>query len=128
MVILLTSCSRATEKTIIEMELTENYDSSDPFIHEKLFYVSDDISSLDLEVLFQMKGKSGILEIADNETDEVIWNDTWDGNVKETTFIISLKKLEREKEYVIRFTGTKINYTKIVITSESNLLKEKKGT
>lgn len=124
-VCLLTSCSSAMEETIIEMELNENYDTSDPFIHGKLFYVSDTIDNLKLEISFQMEGKSGLLEIADNKTNEVFWSDSWNGNIDNTTFSVSLDTLEKEKEYVIRFTGTKIKYTKIVITSKNKLVKER---
>lgn len=122
---LLSSCSNASTRVIIEMELTQNYDSSDPFINERLFFVSDDVDVLNLDVSFQMEGGSGILEIADNETKEVIWSDTWKGDVDHTTFTISLENLEKEKEYVVRFTGTEINYTKIIILSESSFVKER---
>lgn len=72
-----------------------------------------------------MKGESGLLEIVDNETGEVFWSDTWKGEVDKTSFSILLESLEKEREYVIRFTGTKITYIKIVITSESKLVKER---
>lgn len=120
---LLSSCSNAAS-TIIEMELTQDYDSEDPFINEKLIYVSDNVDNLSLDVSFQMEGESGILEIADNETKQVLWSNTWDGTVESTTFTISLDNLEKEKEYVVRFTGTGIKDAKIVITSENSLVKE----
>lgn len=119
------SCNRSTAKTIIEIELTENYDTSDPFIYEKLIYVSDDINILDLDISIQIKGKRSSLEIADNETGQVFWSKEWNGNVDKTNFTISLDTLEKDKEYVIRFTGTKINYAKVVVTSENKLVKER---
>ncbi len=122
---LLASCGSAAAKTTIEMELTKNYDTSDPFVNAKLIYVSADMDSLDLDASFQMRGESGTLEIVDRETGDVIWTDAWDGTVGETKFTITLANLEKEKEYVIRFTGTKIDYAKIVITSESSLVKER---
>lgn len=88
--------------------------------NEKLFYVDENIDTLNLDVSFQMEGESGVLEIADNETKQVIWSDTWNGNVESTTFTITLDDLDKEKEYIVRFTGTKI-----VITSENNLVKER---
>lgn len=121
----LSGCTETTSSTLIEMELTEHYDTSDPFIHEKLFYVDEDIDVLELNVSFQMEGQSGVLEIIENETKQVAWSDTWDGDVDETTFTVSLEAIEKEKEYVIRFTGTKIKYAKIVIMSENNLVKER---
>lgn len=121
----LSGCTVTTSSTLIEMELTEHYDNSDPFIHEKLFYVDEDIDVLELNISFQMEGESGILEIIQNETKQVAWSDTWDGDVDKTTFTVSLDAIEKGKEYVIRFTGTKIKYAKIVITSENNLVKER---
>lgn len=123
--LLLSGCASESPQTLIEMELTSNYDTSDPFINEKLFYVSDSVDALKLNVSFRMEGESGMLEIADHETKQVLWSDTWNGNVPNTAFSISLDTLEKEKEYVIRFTGTKINDAKIVITSDSKLVKER---
>lgn len=123
-VAVLTSCNSSTAKTIIEMELTESSDTLDPFVDKKIM-LSDDIDTLDLDIAFQMKGESGILEIADNETGQVFWSEEWNGDVDKMNFKISLDNLEKEKEYVIRFTGTKINYAKIVITSENKLVQDR---
>lgn len=123
-IVLLCACDDAAG-TVIKMELTQDYDSQDPFINEKLIYVSDDMDALDLDVSFQMRGESGVLEIADNETGEVLWSDSWDGNTPETKFTVSLSDLDKEKEYVVRFTGTKIEHAKVVITSQSSLVKER---
>lgn len=114
----------ATPSTLMQMELTNDYDTSDPF-NEKLFYVDEDIDVLELNIFFQMEGKSGVLEIADNETKQVLWSDVWDRDVDETKFTVSLDTIEKGKEYVIRFTGTKIIYAKIVISSQNNLVKER---
>lgn len=122
-VAVLTSCNSSTAKTIIEMELTESSDTFDPFVDKRII-LSEDIDTLDLDIAFQMKGGSGILEIADNETGQVFWSEEWNGDVDKMNFKISLDNLEKEKEYVIRFTGTKINYAKIVITSENKLVQE----
>lgn len=124
MMILLTACGNETANTVIEMELTQNHDTVEPLIHEKRFCVSENMDALSLEAAFEMKGESGLLEIADVETGKVFWSDAWDGAVDKTSFSILLKSLEKEREYVIRFTGTKITHTKIVITSESKLVKE----
>lgn len=53
------------------------------------------------------------------------WSDTWNENVDNTKFTVSLDTLEKGKEYFIRFTGTKIKYAKIVVTSENKLFKER---
>ena len=123
--LLLSGCTETTSPTLLQMELTSNYDTSDPFIDEKLFYVEETIDVLKLDSSFQMKGESGILEIADNETKQVIWSKTWDEDIDETKFSVLLDNIEKEKEYVIRFTGTKIEYAKVVITSPDNLVKER---
>lgn len=123
--LLLMGCSEMGAKSILEMEMTANYDTSDPFVNEKLIYVSEDVDVLELGASFQMKGESGLLEIADNETKEVVWSKRWDESVELNNYLIALDSLEKDKEYVIRFTGTKIQYAKLVITSESKLVKER---
>ena len=60
------------KNSIFEMELDRYYDDTDPFVNERLFCVSEDISTLKAKISFQMDGKSGIVEIRDNETDELI--------------------------------------------------------
>ena len=109
----------------IDMTLTKDWDNVDPFIDERLFYVTKDVDSLELNIIFQMKGESGLLEIADNNSDEVLWSNSWNSSVGNTSLTASLKSLQKEKEYVIRFTGTKIEYANIVAASESDLIKER---
>ena len=109
----------------IDMTLTKDWDEADPFIDERLFYVTKDVDSLELNIIFQMMGESGLLEIADNNTDEVLWSNCWNSSVGNTSLAASLKSLQKEKEYVIRFTGTKIEYANIVAASESDLIKER---
>ncbi|MDO4274901.1 MAG: DUF4624 family lipoprotein [Eubacteriales bacterium] len=123
--LLLSGCTEITSPTLIQMEMTSNYDTSDPFINEKLFYMDKNINVLELDISIQMKGENGILEIVDNETKQVLWSDTWDGDVDETKFTVLLDTIETEKEYIIRFIGTKIEYAKVVITSKDNLVKER---
>lgn len=129
MIFSLTACGNAAARVavnpLIEMELTENYDTSDPFIHEKLFCVSENIATLDLEISFQMQGESGVLEIADNETEQVYWGDNWSGNVEYMQFTATLNALDKEKEYVVRFTGAKISNAKIVIDCDNSLVSER---
>lgn len=120
-------CSRNshTSGTEIEMELTQNYSPTDPFVHAKLFYVPKSVDTLKLNVSFQMEGESGTLEIADNETEEVLWSETWNENTEITKFEVSLNEIDKGKEYVVRFTGTKIEYAKIVVASEDKLIRER---
>ena len=109
----------------INMELTENYDDADPFIDERLFYVTKDMDTLQLNLLYQMKGEEGILEIADNKTGDVLWMSIWHGTVDTATTAAQLKNLETDKEYVIRFTGTKIEYAAITAVSDSDKIQER---
>lgn len=122
--VLCASCG-AAGGTVIEMEMTNYYDSSEPFINEKLFFVSDDIDTLYLDVSFEMKGESCRLEIADNVSGEIFWSEAWSGDIEKTSFSISLDALDKEKEYVVRLIAKKIEHAKIVITSESSLVKER---
>ena len=71
-----------------------------------------------------MDGESGILEVKNNKTNEVLWSNSWEENVKPETFTISLKDLKKDDEYVVCFTGTKINQATIEITFESELVQE----
>lgn len=109
----------------IAMELTAHYDDADPFIDERLFYVTQDIDTLELNILYQMKGEEGILEIADNRTDAVLWSSEWHGTVDTTTTTAQLKNLEKDREYVIRFTGTKTEYATIIAASDSDKIRER---
>ncbi|MCJ7855667.1 DUF4624 domain-containing lipoprotein [Lachnospiraceae bacterium NSJ-143] len=136
-VISLTACSKVdynqsnraeignTEKTALEMEMDANYSDSDPFENGLLFCVSDDMETLDAEVYFQMDGESGIVEIKDRNADEILWSKIWDENVSDDTFTITLENLQKEKDYVVRFTGTKINYAVVKVSFDSDLVQEK---
>lgn len=117
--------TEGTQKTVLEMEMNANYSSSDPFENGRLFCVSEDIEALDAEVYFQMDGESGIVEIKDRNADEVLWSNTWDESVSGDTVTVALNNLQKEKEYVVLFTGTKINYAVVKVTFESELVQEK---
>ena len=119
------SDTEETQKTVLEMEMNANYSNSDPFENGRLFCVSEDIETLDAEVYFQMDGERGIVEIKDRNSDEVLWSNTWDENVNGDTLYVSLNNLQNEKEYVVRFTGTKINHAVVKVTFESELVQEK---
>lgn len=136
-VVSLTACKKSNEskynnssnkesgQTTIEMELDKNYDISDPFVNAHLFCVSDDIDVLNTEISFKMDGESGLVEIKDNKTDETLWSNTWHESIDNDTFIISLDNMQKEKEYAIWFTGTKINHAVVKATFESDLVQEK---
>lgn len=119
------SDTEETQKTVLEMEMNANYSNSDPFENGRLFCVSEDIETLDAEVYFQMDGERGIVEIKDRNSDEVLWSNTWDEKVSGDTITVSLNNLQKEKEYDVRFTGTKINHAVVNVTFESELVQEK---
>ena len=111
--------------TIIEMELDEGYDDIDPFIDERLFCVSDNLDTLIAQGNLEMDGENGILEVKNNKTKEVLWSSTWEGNVQSEAFSISLENLKKEDEYVVCFTGTRINHATIEIAFESDFVQER---
>ena len=136
-VVSLTACQKAnasqsnvsdteeTQKTVLEMEMNATYSDSDPFENGRLLCVSEDIETLEAEVYFQMDGERGKVEIEDRNADDVLWSNTWDENVSGDTITVSLNNLQKEKEYTVRFTGTKINYALVKVTFESELVQEK---
>ena len=119
------SDTEETQKTVLEMEMNANYSNSDPFENGRLFCVSEDIETLDADVYFQMDGERGIVEIKDRNADEVLWSNTWDEKVSGDTITVPLNNLQKEKEYDVRFTGTKINHAVVKVTFESELVQEK---
>ena len=70
-------------------------------------------------------GESGIVEIKDRNAGEVLWSNTWNENASGKTVTVSLNNLQKEKEYVVRFTGTKIKHAVVKVTFESGLVQEK---
>lgn len=117
--------SNEDQKLTIKMEMNANYSNTDPFENGRLFCVSEDMETLDAEVSFQMDGESGIVEIKDKNADEVLWSKTWEENVSDDVLTIMLENLQKDKEYVVEFTGTKINYAVVRVTFDSNLVQEK---
>ncbi len=126
-VLLLLGCSEHNKSSTnfkTEMEILEDYDDTDPFIDERLFYVTDNTESLKLDISFQIESESSVLEILDNETNEVLWRTELQENENDKV-IVPLKSLKKDEEYVIKFTGTKIEYVKIIISSNDKLIKER---
>lgn len=117
--------TEGTQKTVLVMEVNANYSTSDPFENGRLFCVSEDIETLNAEVYFQMDGESSIVEIKDRNADEVLWSNTRNENVSGDTVTVSLNHLQEEKEYVVRFTGTKINHAVVNVTFDCELVQEK---
>ena len=126
-VLLLSGCSKHNKTSTnykTEMEILEDYDDTDPFIDERLFYVTDNTDILKLDISFQIEGESSVLEILDNETAAVLWREELQQNETDKV-IVSLKSLKKDKEYIIKFTGTKIEFAKIIISSDNKLIKER---
>ena len=65
-----------------------------------------------LNISFQMEGESGTLEIADNETEEVLWSETWNENTEITKFVVSLNEMDKDKEYVVDLRAPKYKMPK----------------
>ena len=108
------------------MELTSNYDDADPFVSEQLFYVSDDVDNVDFQAYLHMRSETCLLEIADNETEElmieILWREGFNDSGEDTEYI-TLFDLDKDKEYVIRLTCTEVENVKLVMTSDSSLVK-----
>ncbi len=83
------------------------------------------MDNLIAEGTFEMDGEKGILEVKNNKTNEVLWSKTWEQNVKSENFSVSLADLKKDDEYVVCFTGTKINQAKIKITFDNSLVEER---
>ena len=132
-----TACSKAdgnqpnmsntgdTGKTVIVMEMDANYSDTDPFENGRLFCVSENVETLDAEVFFRMDGERGMVEIKDRNADDILWSNTWDKNVDGDTDTITLNNLHKDKDYVVRFTGTKINHAVVTVTFENEMVQEK---
>ena len=103
--------------------MTSDYDTTDPFVNEKLFSISDDVDSINFEVSVHMKCERSLLEIADNETKEIIWDKSWNDSADEE-LDISLNNLDKEKEYVIRLTCSKVEHAEAVIAFDSSLVED----
>lgn len=109
----------------IQMELDKNYDDTDPFVNERLFCVTEDLDALIAAGTLQLDGESLILDIKNNKTDEVLWSQTWEGEVKAEPFSVSLANLKKEDEYAICLTGRNINDAALAITFEGNGVQER---
>lgn len=130
------ACSKTDEKqslladeesgyVVLQMEMDENYSDSDPFENGRLFCVSEDVANVDAEVFYNMNGESGTVEIKERNHDEILWTHTWEADVNDTVFPISISSLQKGKEYVVRFTGTKIKHAIVKVTFDSDVIQEK---
>lgn len=120
--ILLTACGG---DTVIELELTKDYSDTEPMVNEKLFYLPGEIEELPLKVAFEMSGESCLVEIADNESGRVLWHESWRGEVERETRDVALRGLEREREYVVRITGTGVDRAAVALTAHGGRIKER---
>lgn len=119
------SGSSDENKMTINMELDKDYDDTEPFVNEALFCVTEDMDDLIAEGILNLDGDSVILEIKNNKTKEVLWSNTWEGNVKSETVSIPLNNLKKDDEYVICLTGRKINNAALEITFDSSFVQER---
>ena len=125
--LLFTGCdSNAVMKNFeMEMDITEDYDDNDPFIDERLFYVTENVDELKIDFEINFDGVEGVLEIADNKHKNIIWETAFNETTNNLKLTAALSSLENDKEYVIRFIGYDIKKVEIVMTSESAVIKER---
>ena len=123
--LLFSSCTTQSNLFHINMELTQNYDKSEPFIDERLFVVTKDTASLQLTIDIQSLADTSLLEIIDTNTKDILWYREWDQQITATTISVSLSNLVSQKEYLIRFSGTGVKSTNISITSDDSNIQTK---
>lgn len=116
--LLISGCTKKMNDIV--MELDKDYSSEEPFVNESLFFVAESMEELPLDITFQMDGKDCVVEIADNNSNEVFWNETWHGKVDETKFAITLEHADKNIEYVIRMIGNDINTAKVIVAGNIN--------
>lgn len=109
----------------LKMELTEEYDDTEPFIDARLFYIEKDVDSATIHFSVTSEGGNGLLKIMDNQTKKVYWKATWDQTISEKKYTVNLTSLDKDHEYAIMFTGNEIKHTTIVITSDNDFIKER---
>lgn len=122
--LLFTACGGKTEAVVLELELNENYSDADPFINAKLFTVTEDVESLQMELRYQMEVENGLLEIADRETGEPLWSVALTGLVDEHTETISIGGLKKGREYLLQFTGSKVKDAHIRLLLDNPAVQE----
>lgn len=134
MIITVTACTKTDDSQsdeadkdnlVLKMEMDENYSDSDPFENGLLFCVSQDIPTLDAEVYYRMNGERGTVEIKDKDSDEILWSHTWKERVNVNVLTISLRDLQKDKEYVVHFTGNNIKQATVKVTFDSDLVQGK---
>lgn len=116
--LLISGCTKKMNDIV--MELDKDYSSEEPFVNESLFFVTESTDELPLEITFEMEGTDCIVEIADNESKEVFWKETWHGKVEQTKFKITLDPVDKDIEYVIRLIGNEIITAKVVVAWDIN--------
>lgn len=109
----------------LKMELTKEYDDTEPFIDARLFYIEKDVDSVTIYFSVTSEGGNGLLKIMDNQTKKVYWKTTWNQMISERKYTVNLTSLDKDHEYVIMFTGYEIKHTTIVITSDNDFIKER---
>ena len=74
---------------------------------------------------FERSGESCLGEIADTESGRVLWHESWRGEVERETRDVALRGLEREREYVVRITGTGVDRAAVALTAHGGRIKER---
>lgn len=109
--------------TTLEMTIGENYSLDEPFIDARLFYVTDDMT-LELNIDCDMIVGNATVEIYERDTNKVLWKENYKGKVvhQATSLTLDVKK---DVEYCIQFTGTNVKEAKVVLSTDSDNLKER---
>ncbi len=123
--LLLTACGSPTQGVVLKLEMDENYSSTDPFVNAKLFTVTEDIDSLDVTFTYTVEAENCLLEIIDNETKEPLWSTSLAGVSEVTNQNFTVDGFEKDGEYALHFTGTKVKVANITLSIDSPAVQER---
>lgn len=70
-----------------------------------LFYAIEDIDHTEITGEIDMEAASGLLEVIDRESEEVLWTKVWDKSTV-SSFTIPLEHIQKDHEYTLQFSAT----------------------
>lgn len=88
------------------------------------FYAKDDIDHIEITGEINMAAASGLLEVIDRESEEVLWTKTWDKPTV-SSFTIPLEHLQKDHEYTLQFSATGVSKASVQINYEDSSLQER---
>ncbi len=103
----------------VQIERNGEQERTSAFSEEKLFTVCRDTDRLELDFIVNIHG-SGTLQVAEQESSQVLWQ----GVVRESAvFTQSIGPLKKGRGYVVRFVAGTVNHATITAASRSELIR-----